>query len=263
MRARGKEGSGPAPPPRDSELHSQGAQGPEKINAEEQKRGLDLRRREKARAEEEAEALERLQAVASAGDGQDEASADGDADKTPPASRAGRSPSSGETDDQAAIRALLAGEGMSSSSAAREDLTIGLPSEDDLLRADVDTRPEAPSLADYAATPVEHFGAALLRGMGWREGMGAGRKRNGPQSAPEPKKRAELLGLGAKERLVENGGQQTKGKGKKGFKVERPERRYVPVIKKDNGREESGRSGSSVSVSSIIGARVRWILRND
>jgi hypothetical protein len=38
------------------------------------------------------------------------------------------------------------------------------------LAHDVDVRPDAPSLDDYDDVPVEAFGAAMLRGMGWTDG---------------------------------------------------------------------------------------------
>jgi hypothetical protein len=60
--------------------------------------------------------------------------------------------------------------------------------------------PDAPSLDDYEAVPVEGFGAALLRGMGWKDGEELGRKRGGTAPKPrEVKRRAEFLGIGAKE----------------------------------------------------------------
>jgi hypothetical protein len=34
-----------------------------------------------------------------------------------------------------------------------------------------------PTHQDYEAMPVEEFGKALLRGLGWADGQGVGRKR--------------------------------------------------------------------------------------
>ncbi|TKY88488.1 hypothetical protein EX895_002476 [Sporisorium graminicola] len=101
--------------------------------------------------------------------------------------------------DQEALKALLAGEGVGSTDTG-EPLVIQQESDSELLQHDIDSRPEAPTLDDYATTPIDQFGMALLRGMGWKEGMGAGKGGKGPQQAAEPKKRAALLGLGAKER---------------------------------------------------------------
>jgi hypothetical protein len=48
----------------------------------------------------------------------------------------------------------------------------------------------------YEALPVEEFGLALLRGMGWKEGEGVGRKRQVVE-AKMAVRRPERLGLGA------------------------------------------------------------------
>ena len=63
--------------------------------------------------------------------------------------------------------------------------------EGDAYKRAVRDAPEASTLEDYERIPVEEFGAALLRGMGWK-----GEKREG---ATEVKRRQNLLGLGAKE----------------------------------------------------------------
>ncbi|KAK9451676.1 DExH-box splicing factor binding site-domain-containing protein [Limtongia smithiae] len=46
-------------------------------------------------------------------------------------------------------------------------------SEDEAYRQDIESRPDAPSLDAYESMPVEAFGFALLRGMGWKEGQTA------------------------------------------------------------------------------------------
>lgn len=66
-----------------------------------------------------------------------------------------------------------------------------IPSETDAFQRDMNVAGDASTLADYEAMPVEEFGAALLRGMGWNgEERGAKRK--------EVKRRPNKLGLGAK-----------------------------------------------------------------
>ena len=72
------------------------------------------------------------------------------------------------------------------------------------LRTDVASRPESASLDAYNNIPVEEFGAALLRGMGWKEGQPVGRGRYGSASdrvnKPRlPQRRPGLLGLGARQ----------------------------------------------------------------
>lgn len=49
------------------------------------------------------------------------------------------------------------------------------------FRDDVENRPDETTMEDYEKIPVEEFGAALLRGLGWSEGEGIGRNR---KSAP-------------------------------------------------------------------------------
>ena len=41
---------------------------------------------------------------------------------------------------------------------------------DDKIKTDL--RPEQSSLDDYEQVPIEQFGLALLRGMGWKDGDG-------------------------------------------------------------------------------------------
>ena len=89
------------------------------------------------------------------------------------------------TADQEAMDALL---GLTPAAQAK---TIHL-TEADAFQRDVRAAGDAPTLEDYEAMPVEEFGAALLRGMGW----------NGEERAPkrkEVKRRPNRLGLGAKE----------------------------------------------------------------
>ncbi|KAK9237252.1 DExH-box splicing factor binding site-domain-containing protein [Lipomyces kononenkoae] len=50
-------------------------------------------------------------------------------------------------------------------------------SEEEAYKLDILTRPDEPTLQDYEAVPVEEFGFALLRGMGWKEGEDIGRNR--------------------------------------------------------------------------------------
>ncbi|KAL3468351.1 DExH-box splicing factor binding site-domain-containing protein [Aspergillus heterothallicus] len=73
------------------------------------------------------------------------------------------------------------------------------------FRADVAARPESASLDQYNAIPVEEFGAALLRGMGWKEGQAVGKgKYSGvdparPNTPHVPARRPGFLGIGAKD----------------------------------------------------------------
>ncbi|RHZ72980.1 Pre-mRNA-splicing factor spp2 [Aspergillus turcosus] len=74
------------------------------------------------------------------------------------------------------------------------------------FRVDVASRPEPATLDRYDAIPVEEFGAALLRGMGWKEGQSIGRGNystsatDGRSQTPRiPERRPGFLGIGAKD----------------------------------------------------------------
>ena len=74
------------------------------------------------------------------------------------------------------------------------------------FRADVSARPESATLDQYNAIPVEEFGAALLRGMGWKDGQAVGRGNySTPATADKahvprvPDRRPGFLGIGAKD----------------------------------------------------------------
>ncbi|KAF1845767.1 uncharacterized protein K460DRAFT_312513 [Cucurbitaria berberidis CBS 394.84] len=115
--------------------------------------------------------------------------------------------------EKQALDALLNGK------STDEDLVIPVQTEEEALLYDLNNAPEAPTLEIYEAVPVEGFGAALLRGMGWKDGEPIGK--NGILDKPkEAKRRPALLGIGAKEEAavgIELGewGGTGKGKGKK------------------------------------------------
>lgn len=151
-------------------------------------------------------------------------------------------PEAEETEDERALRAILAEAGGRGNGAV-DIIPIAPVSEADAYKQDVDELPDPASLDDYQRVPVSQFGAALLRGMGWKEGQAASRKIGKGLVEPYlPAARPALLGIGAKEQEIYDD-----GSGKKGPR--RPEKRYVPVVKKDNGtgsgdREKRSRSSS-------------------
>lgn len=106
-------------------------------------------------------------------------------------------------------------------------------SETDAFQRDVRVAGDAPTLEDYEAMPVEEFGAALLRGMGW----------NGEERTPkrkEVKRRPNKLGLGAKE-LKE--AEDLGGWNQNGAKKKRPtlsEYRREEERKKESRRNDDG-----------------------
>ena len=148
-----------------------------------------------------------------------------------------------ETEDQKALRAILAEANGETQDSLVIDIIPTPISEADAFKQDVDELPNAATLEDYARVPVSQFGAALLRGMGWKEGTSASRKPGKGLIEPYlPIARPSLLGLGAKEQEVYDDGS------KKGGKSKRPDRRYVPVIKQErsdtpsNGTRDRSRS---------------------
>ncbi|KAF2854678.1 hypothetical protein T440DRAFT_496061 [Plenodomus tracheiphilus IPT5] len=114
--------------------------------------------------------------------------------------------------EKKALDALLTGK------TTDEDLVIPVQSEEEAFRDDIHNAPEAPTLEAYEAQPIDGFGAALLRGMGWKDGEAFG-KNGKTTKQKEVKRRPALLGIGAKEEAavgVELGAWGPKsGKGKK------------------------------------------------
>ncbi|TFK23700.1 hypothetical protein FA15DRAFT_620507, partial [Coprinopsis marcescibilis] len=146
-----------------------------------------------------------------------------------------------ETDEQKALRALIA----EANGETQDELDIpAIPmpvSEADALKQDVEELPDVASLDDYERVPVSQFGAAMLRGMGWKEGTAASRKRKGMVEPYMPTARPALLGIGAKEQEVYDDGSKSK------FKNKRPERKYMPLVKQE--RSSSDRDSRRRSTS--------------
>ncbi|CAK7267736.1 DNA primase large subunit Spp2 [Sporothrix epigloea] len=95
--------------------------------------------------------------------------------------------------EREAINALL-GESINDKTGTRRviDRAANESTEDDVFARDFNDAPDVSTLEDYEAMPVEDFGAALLRGMGW----------DGKDRGPKVKqvvRRPNQMGLGAKE----------------------------------------------------------------
>ncbi|KAK4500027.1 hypothetical protein PRZ48_008213 [Zasmidium cellare] len=136
-----------------------------------------------------------------------------------------------KTDDELAMDALL-GKTTTNKSlmipAVEDTMT-----EEDAFQHDYAEAPAAATLDDYARVPVEQFGAALLRGMGWKDGEGIGSQRG--KKLPKdinklPERRANLLGIGAKENAALAQEMGAWGKGAKGGKEVKI---YNPVLLRD------------------------------
>lgn len=111
-----------------------------------------------------------------------------------------QSPPRPKTDDELALEALMGTQSkkkgpdliipVTSEEESGEGAQFQAPiSETDAYRRAIQEAPDVSTLEDYERVPVEEFGAALLRGMGWK-----GEKISGPR---EVKRRQNLLGLGA------------------------------------------------------------------
>jgi len=129
--------------------------------------------------------------------------------------------------------------------------------EDDAYRHDVASRPPMATLDEYAAVPVEEFGAALLRGMGWKEGEAIGRNRGGESKARVVERRPAFLGLGAKGLGAEELGQWGKGDKKKG--KPRIDKTYLPItlVDKSGKRVEEGGGEKDVDKERRVETRDR------
>lgn len=93
-----------------------------------------------------------------------------------------------KTDEQRAIDALTGVQPVS---------TLTIPAnEEEAFATSYATAPPAPSLSDYDAVPVEEYGAAMLRGMGWK-GPSTTSTPASKKKQPPPAKRPALLGIGA------------------------------------------------------------------
>ncbi|PYH47448.1 spliceosome ATPase-activating subunit SPP2 [Aspergillus saccharolyticus JOP 1030-1] len=122
------------------------------------------------------------------------------------------------TQDEVALQALIRESKGETAERGRSDLVIQAtaPASDEpplrydetsSFRADIASRPESATLDQYNAIPVEEFGAALLRGMGWKEGQAVGKGKYGGAAAAAaqgnkarvPERRPGFLGIGAKD----------------------------------------------------------------
>ncbi|KAF9635139.1 hypothetical protein BFW01_g6034 [Lasiodiplodia theobromae] len=149
----------------------------------------------------------------------DAAEADGDTEAT---EEAPAEPAVPKTEDQLALEALL-GEGTAS------NLVVPVAdNEDEAFSRDYERAPDVATLEEYEAVPVEQFGAAMLRGMGWKEGEAIGRRKG--QKAVQPRvveRRPALMGIGAK---PDKAIAEELGAWGKGAKRGKPAQSYNPVV---------------------------------
>ncbi|KAK2467861.1 hypothetical protein APHAL10511_000156 [Amanita phalloides] len=139
-----------------------------------------------------------------------------------------------ETEDQRALRAIFANaEGIETEEYHDVKIIPTPVSEAEALRQDIEELPEVATLEDYDRVPVSQFGAAMLRGMGWNDSSATSQNGKDHVKPYLPQARPALLGIGAKEKEIFDDGSRKKKDNR------RPERRYVPVVRK----EREGTSG--------------------
>ncbi|MCJ1406660.1 hypothetical protein MMC19_000726 [Ptychographa xylographoides] len=147
-----------------------------------------------------------------------------------------------KTADEEALEALLVGKKKSElvlapvSVGGADTRFIGRDKEEDAFRTDIASRPDSASIDDYTVVPIEEFGAALLRGMGWKEGDTVGKRKDQASKPRVVERRPALLGIGAKE--VPEGLEELGawGKGAKSAKGRKPmyTKGLAPVLLKNS-----------------------------
>ncbi|CDS13485.1 hypothetical protein LRAMOSA05661 [Lichtheimia ramosa] len=160
-----------------------------------------------------------------------------------------------KTLDEQAAEALMK-EATQDEDETGERIVIPAKDETEAFREDVKTRPDEATMEDYERVPVEQFGAALLRGLGWKEGEGIGRNRkNMPLPKPfEPAKQREaLLGLGATPEDASNG----KKKDRRSAYVYKETSLFKKVAKRNLEERDGGSSDTSEKSSSRNSSKSR------
>jgi len=131
-----------------------------------------------------------------------------------------------KTVDEEAMDALLG-------RTKKSELVVPALTEEDVLDNDVKEAPDMATLDDYNRVPVEQFGAAMLRGMGWKDGDGIGLNKGKKQEKSKvPERRPALLGIGAKEEAAVAQEMGTWGKAARGKGGKEPVI-YNPILLKD------------------------------
>lgn len=128
-----------------------------------------------------------------------------------------------KTDEELAMDALLG-------KTTKSDLVLPAMTEEEAFERDFRSAPDMSTLEEYARVPVEQFGAALLRGMGWKEGEGIGNQRGQKvEKVKVPERRPALLGIGAKEEAAVKEEMGAWGKAARG----KDAKVYNPVLLRD------------------------------
>jgi G-patch domain len=134
--------------------------------------------------------------------------------------------------EDAAIQSLLG------NTTTNTDFVIPAVTESEAFERDYGTAPDVPTEADYERIPPEQFGAAMLRGMGWKDGEAIGKRRGEKLSKIKPnERRPALLGVGAKPAAALGIEIGTWGKAEQ--KKKKDETSYNPVIMRNKQTGET------------------------
>ncbi|KAI4726889.1 hypothetical protein E4T49_05361 [Aureobasidium sp. EXF-10728] len=162
------------------------------------------------------------------------AASTGDTQQEDPEQQEDDKPEQQKTADQLAIDALTG-------AAPTSTLTIptSAVTEEDAFNDSYHSAPPAPSLSDYAAVPVEEYGAAMLRGMGWKgpSSTPSAPTKNGKKALP-PAKRPALLGIGADPNAAAQA-EELGAWGKSSSRARKEPTMFVPVSMKNKKTGET------------------------
>lgn len=153
-----------------------------------------------------------------------------------------------ESLDDKALKSLLTNEKLDEKEEEIDAIPMTAPglSDSDAFKADVSARADESTIDEYERVPVHQFGAALLRGMGWKEGTAASRTRTGPTEPYLPDSRPALLGIGASARPAND---NDKKSASRDFKIKKQEMTtYRPLTKQSR---QSSSSSISVSMNNL------------
>jgi G patch domain/KOW motif-containing protein len=124
------------------------------------------------------------------------------------------------------------------------------------FKEDMEKLPADQGFDEYIDVPVDGFGAALLGGYGWKEGMGIGKNAKEDIKVVQVKRRTAKEGLG----FVADMPPPTSKKGERNGKLESDKRKKERVVRIVRGRDVGlkasvvGRIGDDVLVLKVLGS---------
>ncbi|RHN78373.1 putative G-patch domain-containing protein [Medicago truncatula] len=125
------------------------------------------------------------------------------------------------------------------------------------FKDDMERLPDDMGFDEYKDVPVEGFGAALLGGYGWKEGMGIGKNAKEDVKVVEVKRRTGKEGLGFVADLPPPSSKKGERNGRGETERKKKEERVVRIVRgRDVGLKASvvGRDGEDVVVLRVLGS---------